>query len=449
MIPTYQVPYYVGGPYRNTSVSENTGKIIVLGLPNDATQDVLTEYFSQYGTVAEVKITIDEFRNRNFAYVTFVDISSASKVLADQRHVIIGKPVEIKRAQFQVPYYVGGSSPVSDDAGKIFIGGLPADATKDDLADYFTKYGAVSECIIMNDNITGRSRGFGFLTFVDSSTVNEVLAAGKHVINGKAVDAKRAVPKGPNQGMILKAMGITPNRADRNPDCKVFVGGVAQGTTESDLETYFKEFGNVLEVKIPKDQNTQRARGFSFVLFDNANSVHAATQERFHRINGKTVEVKTVEVHPKSTHSGNNEASQGEGSPYMMGQRSGYYPGYSGFLASLESSGYGGLSSTNMRPQGLENYSYMAPLYHGMAELSMGQRYGHSLKGYPMGYQISGNSQMRAPQPTQTGSYSEYPASSYNPTFAALSNVNPQGGSALPFPMTGSQQSGSNQSFPR
>lgn len=45
----------------------------------------------------------------------------------------------------------------------------------------------------------------------------------------------------------------------------------------------------VLEVKIPKDQNTQRARGFSFVLFDNAESVIEATKERYHTINNKTV----------------------------------------------------------------------------------------------------------------------------------------------------------------
>lgn len=45
----------------------------------------------------------------------------------------------------------------------------------------------------------------------------------------------------------------------------------------------------VLEVKIPKDQNTQRARGFSFVLFENRKSVEKATRERYHVINNKTV----------------------------------------------------------------------------------------------------------------------------------------------------------------
>jgi len=182
-----------------------------------------------------------------------------------------------------------------DDAGKIFVGGIPADASKETLTEYFSQFGEVSDSIIMLDNVTGRSRGFGFVTFLDQMCVDDVLAhSSKHSINGKVVDAKKAVPKGPNQSTILKAMGVISNRADRNPDCKVFVGGVAQGTTETDLANYFKVFGKVLEVKLPKDQNTQRARGFSFVLFDNGESVIEATKERYHTINNKTVEVKIV-----------------------------------------------------------------------------------------------------------------------------------------------------------
>ena len=38
---------------------------------------------------------------------------------------------------------------------------------------------------------------------------------------------------------------MSSNRADRNPECKVFVGGVAQGTTESDIQSYFNSFGKV------------------------------------------------------------------------------------------------------------------------------------------------------------------------------------------------------------
>lgn len=54
------------------------------------------------------------------------------------------------------------------------------------LRDYFTQFGEVLECTVMRDNNTGRSRGFGFLTFKDPKTVNIVMVK-EHFLDGKIV----------------------------------------------------------------------------------------------------------------------------------------------------------------------------------------------------------------------------------------------------------------------
>lgn len=54
------------------------------------------------------------------------------------------------------------------------------------LRDYFSQFGEVSECTVMRDNATGRSRGFGFLTFRDPKTVNTVMVK-EHYLDGKIV----------------------------------------------------------------------------------------------------------------------------------------------------------------------------------------------------------------------------------------------------------------------
>ncbi|XP_066932231.1 heterogeneous nuclear ribonucleoprotein D-like-B isoform X2 [Clytia hemisphaerica] len=371
----------------------------------------------------------------------------------------------------QVPFYVGNqqyhnNNNIVDDAGKIFVGGIPPDASRDTITEYFSTYGAVSDVIIMVDNVTGRSRGFCFVTFQDQLAVNKVLAASqKHSINGKVVDAKRAVPKGPNQSQILRAMGVSSNRADRNPDCKIFVGGVAQGTTESDLENYFKDYGTVLEVKIPKDQNTQRARGFSFVLFETPECVIAATKERYHRINNKTVEVKTVQIQHQKGHSEGSDDGQLQSppSPFMRSGGGFYNPqGYPRYVgASLESSGYG-VSSRGQ--QGLDNYSYMAPMYAGMAELSISGRY-PLRPPYHMaaasGSQVGGYAQ--SPSAVSPSSYSDYssgggsgaggatPAAAYAPNYgAAIATHNSVPSGVTPFAPASTPQPGpGSQSFSR
>ena len=54
------------------------------------------------------------------------------------------------------------------------------------LKDYFSQFGEVSECTVMRDSASGRSRGFGFLTFKDPKCVNTVMVK-EHHLDGKIV----------------------------------------------------------------------------------------------------------------------------------------------------------------------------------------------------------------------------------------------------------------------
>jgi RNA-binding protein Musashi len=55
------------------------------------------------------------------------------------------------------------------------------------LKRYFRDYGIVQDAVVMKDPVTKRSRGFGFITFFDPLSVDAVLAAEPHVIDGRKV----------------------------------------------------------------------------------------------------------------------------------------------------------------------------------------------------------------------------------------------------------------------
>ncbi|MGH0146167.1 UNVERIFIED_CONTAM: hypothetical protein FKN15_011570 [Acipenser sinensis] len=71
--------------------------------------------------------------------------------------------------------------------GKMFIGGLSWQTTQEGLKEYFSKFGDVKECMVMRDPVTKRSRGFGFVTFVDQTGVDKVLAQSRHELDSKTV----------------------------------------------------------------------------------------------------------------------------------------------------------------------------------------------------------------------------------------------------------------------
>ncbi|EDL40782.1 mCG1042318, partial [Mus musculus] len=70
---------------------------------------------------------------------------------------------------------------------KMFIGGLSWDTTKEDLKGSSSKFGEVVGCTLELDPITGQSRGFGFVVFKDSESVDNVLEQKEHKLNGKVL----------------------------------------------------------------------------------------------------------------------------------------------------------------------------------------------------------------------------------------------------------------------
>jgi len=170
----------------------------------------------------------------------------------------------------------------SNDPGKMFIGGLSGQTTPENLKNYFEQFVAVSECMIMKDAMTKRSRGFGFITFADPTSVDKVLEVSKHVLDEKNIDPKRAFPRQKHPKMVTKTK-------------KIFVGGLSAETSNDDVKNYFNQFGKVEDAMLMFDKSTKRHRGFGFVTFESEEIVDKVCEIHYHEINKKRVECKKAQ----------------------------------------------------------------------------------------------------------------------------------------------------------
>src|SRR6266480_2601386 len=79
---------------------------------------------------------------------------------------------------------------------KLYFGYISSETTENDLQDLFEQHGAVSEVRLMMDRMTGKSRGFGFVTMNDDEQAKSAMSAinGKE-LNGRALNVNEARPR--------------------------------------------------------------------------------------------------------------------------------------------------------------------------------------------------------------------------------------------------------------
>jgi RNA recognition motif-containing protein len=69
---------------------------------------------------------------------------------------------------------------------KLFVGGLSWNTTNSDLQQAFEACGTVVEAKVVTDRETGRSRGFGFVTFEDEQGANRAIEE----LDGSTIDGR-------------------------------------------------------------------------------------------------------------------------------------------------------------------------------------------------------------------------------------------------------------------
>ena len=91
---------------------------------------------------------------------------------------------------------------------RIFIGNLASELEEFTIFKYCSAYGEISKCQIMKDPKTDQSRGFGFITYAQSTSAQAILDARPHYIGHHKINVKPAFP---NSEVLLQNLAIQPS----------------------------------------------------------------------------------------------------------------------------------------------------------------------------------------------------------------------------------------------
>uniref|UniRef100_A0A8C3IEX2 RRM domain-containing protein n=1 Tax=Chrysemys picta bellii TaxID=8478 RepID=A0A8C3IEX2_CHRPI len=213
---------------------------------------------------------------------------------------------------------------------KLFIGGLSFETTDESLRGHFEQWGTLTDCVVMRDPNTKRSRGFGFVTYSTVEEVDAAMNARPHKVDGRVVEPKRAVSREDSQrpGAHLTVK-------------KIFVGGIKEDTEEHHLRDYFEQYGKIEVIEIMTDRGSGKKRGFAFVTFDDHDSVDKIVIQKYHTVNGHNCEVrKALSKQEMASASSSQRGRSGSGN-FSGGGRGGGFGGNDNFNRGSNFSGRG------------------------------------------------------------------------------------------------------------
>lgn len=139
---------------------ETSDKILYVGnLDKSITDDILKQYFQVGGPIANVKVINDKNNNANYAFVEYQQHHDANIALK----TLNGKQIENNRLKINWAFQSQQAS--TEDSFNLFIGDLNVDVDDETLGNAFKDFPSYVQAHVMWDMQTGRSRGYGFVSF--------------------------------------------------------------------------------------------------------------------------------------------------------------------------------------------------------------------------------------------------------------------------------------------
>ncbi|CAG0914833.1 unnamed protein product [Notodromas monacha] len=336
------------GPIANSpTASMNSGSgeesktnLIVNYLPQNMNQETIRALFSQIGEVESCKLIRDRSpgseshgQSLGYGFVNFHRAEDAEKAINQLNGVRIQNKI------IKVSYARPSSETIK--GANLYVSGMPKSWTQTELESLFAPYGKIITSRILCDNLTGLSKGVGFLRF-DQRCEAELAIQKLHgtipdgfaepvtvkFANNPSNNPKAALPlaaylppqmrrfpgpihhaastaanrfRAPLGGDILSAAAaaaaatsnpLLGSNAGMNNGWVIFVYNLAPETEDNILWQLFGPFGAVQNVKIVRDLQTNKCKGFGFVTMLNYDEALLAIQT----LNGYTLGNRVLQV---------------------------------------------------------------------------------------------------------------------------------------------------------
>lgn len=163
-------------------------KLYVGNLNPSTLEDSLKDAMSRFGPVTDCYILGPKGNSKGFAFVEFVNVEDAKSALGTSFE-LDGNALKIEKSMSRRDDLGGAWAPPEPvPANKLYVGKVSPETSHEQFKEYLSQFGEIKDSVVMGE------RGFGFVTFKDSSSAQAALSA-KLELNGRELSIQRAKPK--------------------------------------------------------------------------------------------------------------------------------------------------------------------------------------------------------------------------------------------------------------
>ncbi|KAL6656956.1 hypothetical protein ACP70R_004736 [Stipagrostis hirtigluma subsp. patula] len=296
--PTQQIEPIVAGNLPPGFDTSTCRSVYVGNVHVQVTEPLLRQVFESVGLVEGCKLIRKE--KSSYGFVDYYERRSAAlAIMTLNGKQIFGQPIRVNWA------YASAQREDTTDHFNIFVGDLSPEVTDSALFSFFSRYTSCSDARVMWDQKTGRSRGYGFVSFKDQQDAQNAI----NDLNGQVL-ANRQIrcnwaTKGANSGEDRQTSdsksvadqnnNLTENGKEKaNEDAPennplyrtVYVGNLAHEVTQNMLHHLFHALG----AGVIEEVRVQYGKGFGFVRY----SDHAEAALAIQMGNGRIVGGKPI-----------------------------------------------------------------------------------------------------------------------------------------------------------
>ncbi|CAE7369528.1 unnamed protein product [Symbiodinium natans] len=188
----------------------------------------------------------------------------------------------------EIQQHLQGTTAPSQPSAKVspcvFVAGLCWATTSDRLYDFFGSCGAVVSADVSMDRGTGRSRGFGKVTFASLEAADKALLLHDAMLDGRPIVVRPFHELPPRDG--LRGAG------HEAPSFEVLVDSISWHTNETSLRKHFEDCGEIISCAVFYDRKTGQHKGVGKLSFACEIAAQRAVQRHLSDLDGWTISVR-------------------------------------------------------------------------------------------------------------------------------------------------------------